>query len=622
MNKNIEKMISKIIVNQELCENLIQQRSLDDAYKFCHSVSGGYTKKEFEDFFDEIMDDHNTVPEEMEDESMADVSGGANKNIYAKIMAYSLSALTLVSSVNVEAASDISQSVTASKPQSVNASKDSFWQRHKKLIIGLGVTGLVILLGGSYYWYKKSGEQQSPPEQKKQTPDAGSSKAKSQKNKSQTKKQKKDDEDELAENIKNDPESKAYQLYKGFKNSIYSIPKIGGALAFAGAGFYLLSDIGSIARQIAIIDSANWSINRLIDKFADFRKRARRMISHEELSLNDAFGNLKYLFEEVKGQEKAKEQVKSIVYGILHRKNQAKLSGKKYNRGDVLYFTGPSGVGKSLMATGLAKYKILTSNTEPFQISASEVDKESSRTAIDQLFGLDTFGYGGYDDYGQSGNRIIATPKNLVKYLNNNPDGVVIIDEYDKMWSPNLDEIFRTITDHGVINVKGKTIDCSGITFILTSNESTKSIQGGNQASETAEEIDDGTGSRTKIKHDKSFINRLQPVEFSNLSSEEYIKIIQKEFKEELIGYWADPEVNGIEIVMDDKCLKNMAKNVEAKNKGARHITKLQSDLFRDISIKVFDAEEKEKDFYRGKKIFVEFNPENEQFILRDNAAK
>ena len=57
---------------------------------------------------------------------------------------------------------------------------------------------------------------------------------------------------------------------------------------------------------------------------------------------------------------------------------------------------------------------------------------------------------------------------------------------------------------------------------------------------------------------------------------------------------------------------------VEKKNIGARYITKLQSDLFRDISMKVFDAEEKGKDFYRGKKIFVEFNPDTEEFTLKD----
>ena len=283
--------------------------------------------------------------------------------------------------------------------------------------------------------------------------------------------------------------------------------------------------------------------------------------------------------------------------------------GHKYDRGDVLYFAGPSGVGKTLMAKGLAKYKILTTNADPFYMSASEVDKESSESVVDQLFGNKYYGgYGGYG-YDNGGRNVITKPKNLVKYLNDNPDGIVIVDEYDKMWSPALDEVFRTIVDKGTISVKGQTIDCSGITFILTSNESKSSLEGGNQDQTQDKDVDDG---------DKSFINRLQPVEFENLSSAEYAQIINKEIKKDLVDYWADPNVKGLKVNLDEKCLKDMAVVVEKKNQGARYITKLQSDLFRDISMKVFEVEKDKKDFYRGKKINVEFNPDTEEFTLKD----
>jgi ATP-dependent Clp protease ATP-binding subunit ClpA len=417
------------------------------------------------------------------------------------------------------------------------------------------------------------------------------------------------------------PLTAAKQMHDNILNWFLGLPVIGPVLGVGAVVGLIISDLGAVSSAVSKIDNASWSFSKLIQKFADFRKSVSNKINHIELSLDDAFGNLRYLFEEIKGQEKAKEQIKSIVYGILHRKNQAKLVDKKYDRGDVLLFYGPSGVGKTLIAKGLAEYKILTSNAEPFYISASEVDKDSKETVIEQLFGGGSYAYGGYDDYNGS-NKVSSAPKSLVKYLNSNPDGVVIIDEYDKMWSPALDEIFRTIMDHGVVSIKGQMIDCSGITFILTSNESAKSIQGGNQDDQTPEEVDDGTGSRTTNKHDKSFLNRLQPVEFSNLSSKEYALIIQKDFKDDLVGYWANPEVNGIDIVIDDVCLANMAKVVENKNIGARYITKLQSDLFRDISMKVFDAEVKEKDFYRGKKILVSFNPATEEFTLRGEEGK
>ena len=61
-----------------------------------------------------------------------------------------------------------------------------------------------------------------------------------------------------------------------------------------------------------------------------------------------------------------------------------------------------------------------------------------------------------------------------------------------------------------------------------------------------------------------------------------------------------------------------MAVVVEKKNQGARYINKLQSDLFRDITMKVLEVERDKKDFYRGKTINVEFNPDTEEFTLKD----
>ena len=44
MNKNIDKMISVIIEDQKLCEALIRQKSLEDAYEFYNK---DYTRVKF-----------------------------------------------------------------------------------------------------------------------------------------------------------------------------------------------------------------------------------------------------------------------------------------------------------------------------------------------------------------------------------------------------------------------------------------------------------------------------------------------------------------------------------------------------------------------------------------------
>jgi len=418
-------------------------------------------------------------------------------------------------------------------------------------------------------------------------------------------------------------QKKAETKYNEFFDWLLEKPGVGSLLLFAATVGVFIDKFGTIARSISYISSATWPISNMIERFRSWAKHLENNLNKKPVELGESIDNLEYLFDEVKGQKKAKDEVRSIVFNILHRKKHAELTGKPYGHGDVLYFYGPSRVGKTLMARGLAKYKILSPNTEPYYISASEVDKDSRKdTILDQLFGMNNYGgfggFGGYDFYGGNNQNVISKPKNLVKYISENPNGIVIIDEYDKMWSPALDEVMRTIVDNGIINVKGQTINCSGITFILTSNESTQSIKGGNQ--DVEKDVDDGTGSRTYIKHDKSFLNRIRPVEFENLAADDYEQIIRKEFKRDLIDYWINPEVCGLDVLIGNKAIKDMAKAVEKKNQGASFISDLMADLFRDISIKVYQADLKEKDYYRGKRMFVDFDAENNSFILNDEA--
>lgn len=613
MNNNIEKLIDKISKSDKTCKKLMMASSLEEAYDICISIQGGYTIQELEQFLDSIE-----APEDLNPENktinLENISGGARSNTYPKILACSLALLTTVSSMtHPVGAADKAKANTSNKTSFHSEKKQSFWSKYKKIILSGGLVGAVML--GLFFFYPRGQANTSPaknkdtePKKPETTPDDF----------------KPDDfkiDDEVKKEImeyikkKKEQDNDAYSRAKRWiQKNIF--PSSSPFQSFSNA----VSDLSDLAKKVATIGTAQWTVSNLWNQFLDFRKYLDRKINTEELSLDDAFGNLDILFKEIKGQEKAKKQVKSIVYGILHRKNQAKLMGRKYEQGDVMYFAGPSGVGKTLMAKGLAKYKILTTNSEPFYMSASEVDKESSESVVDQLFGNKYYGgYGGYGyGYDNQTRNVIGRPKNLVRYLNENPNGIVIVDEYDKMWSPALDEVFRTIVDKGTISVKGQTIDCSGITFILTSNESTSSLVGGNQDVTADKDVDDGTGSRTQIKHDKSFINRLQPVEFENLSSAEYAQIIEKEIKKDLVNYWADPDVKELEVNLDEKCLKDMAVVVEKKNQGARYITKLQSDLFRDITMKVLEVERDKKDFYRGKKINVEFNPDTEEFTLKD----
>ena len=89
-----------------------------------------------------------------------------------------------------------------------------------------------------------------------------------------------------------------------------------------------------------------------------------------------------------------------------------------------------------MIAKGLADFNVLSSST-PYYMSASSIDKKSNESYIEQLFGVNR-SYYGYRNENSNGE---AT--SLVQYIASNPNGVVVIDEYDKMWCEGLDETFR-----------------------------------------------------------------------------------------------------------------------------------------------------------------------------------
>lgn len=593
---NIETAIVEILNSEELFEKLCEAKTLEDAYNFCISVHGGYTLQEFEEFLENI-----DVPEFEKidkDINLDKISGGKSKSNYSKILAFSLSMITLTapiaSATQVVAEEGKAQPLATSKK---NTKKVSFWQKYKRYFIHAGIVGGAI--AGLVLLYVINGKLISPG------PD------KSDKNENV--------DLEAQTSDKEGKGVKSQNLYGRAKSWVndHFFPRWGPL----SMGSEMLEDMGVFSKRVAQIGGASWIVKRAWNKFQEYKKRLDKKIDHEEFDYKNAQKNLGELLKTIAGQERAKRQIKDIVSKIVNRRNQAKLSGVKYAHGDVLYFAGPSGVGKTLMAEGLAKYKILSNTTDVFTISASEVDRESPESVVEQLFGMNRNSYsswgGGFGMRSMEGG-VVSEPKNLVKYLNQNRDGVVIINEYDKMWSRSLDEVFRTIIDNGVVNVKGQKIDCSGITFVLTSNEDSASLGLKEDPKQK------NNPSRTHINHDKSFLNRLHPVEFEDLSVENYVKIIDKEIRNDVVNYWARPDVAGMNIVIDDECLKSMAVVVRRKKQGARYIDALAGELFSIATDKLnYKVNETGKeDCYKGQKVYALYDPDAEEFTLLDEDEK
>ena len=221
----------------------------------------------------------------------------------------------------------------------------------------------------------------------------------------------------------------------------------------------------------------------------------------------------------IKGQEKAKNKIKETVASIIDARNEAKENVKPYGKGDVIYMPGPSGVGKTFSAECLAR-AIMGPNSEPIRIDSSCFDKKSEVSLKEQILYM-------REQQKNNGNmNFYYVDNSLAAKIATNPNIVLIFDEYDKWCTPETDELLRTIMDQGVIYKNGERIDCSGLLVLVLSNEDHSSVTAGNGMGIFQ---DDGTGSRTHVVHDKSFLNRLQIIEFDNLYEDDYAEITQEQ---------------------------------------------------------------------------------------------
>lgn len=383
------------------------------------------------------------------------------------------------------------------------------------------------------------------------------------------------------------------------ENAILGIAGIGGAVTVLKYGADLIKFLGSCAKNIFNISYLRFASGNFINMYKETLELFKP--PPKGTDKETALQSFDRIFKNFYGQEEAILTLKSHLYDIVVAKDQVKWRGKKYSHCDVIYLYGPSGVGKSFIAKRLPC--VLIKNCEPLIVSSSDVDKEKEESVVDQLFNSTSKSC-------ENSSRI--TPiKPLIKYLKKNPGGVVIFEEYDKFCTPALDEVFRTAIEQGTINIDGEKIDCSGTTFIFTSNEDDVSMEGFEKTDEDKLGKQSVREGYTRVWHSKSFLNRIKKVRFKNLTAKEYEKIMKNHFNE-TIAYWEDPQNAGIKLNIDNKILEELSKKVEEINQGARPIDLwIIPEIQMSLGDKIKSAPD--YDFYRNKSFSVVYDSQNKK---------
>lgn len=211
-----------------------------------------------------------------------------------------------------------------------------------------------------------------------------------------------------------------------------------------------------------------------IDRLIDLYKFGIRENPWEKLKVqkSDLLANAHAeLAKHVKGQDRAINAVVDILKrAVMGLSGVQHSSGANKPRG-VLFFAGPTGVGKTELAKSLARLLFEDEST----CLRFDMSEYASSHSDQKLMGAPP-GYVGYAAGGQ-----------LTNAIKKNPFSVLLFDEIEKADPTILDKFLQILEDGRMTDGKGETVYFSEAIIIFTSNLGTY-----------VEERDELTGARTR----------------------------------------------------------------------------------------------------------------------------
>ncbi|WP_394555368.1 hypothetical protein C1N61_27920 (plasmid) [Priestia aryabhattai] len=267
------------------------------------------------------------------------------------------------------------------------------------------------------------------------------------------------------------------------------------------------------------------------------------------------------LNRELIGQASA---VNTLSRAIKHFRSE--LTEKK--KPIVLFFSGPTGVGKTESAKLLAK-NLMFSEDAMIRFNMSEYMEQAS---LSKLIGTSP-GYIGFEQNGR-----------LTEAVNKNPNTIILLDEFEKA-HPRISDIFLSIFDEGEIaDSKNNVIDFRNTIIILTSNIGT---QKKSNLGFQSDQPNDVTKEALNEAYRKEFINRLdEVVTFNSLSKADIEKILDIRIQK----YKNHLSKNGITLHIEEEVKSVLVEKGFKPEYGARELLnrvfrKEIEDLVIDFSL-------------------------------------
>ena len=243
---------------------------------------------------------------------------------------------------------------------------------------------------------------------------------------------------------------------------------------------------------------------------------------------------------------------------LIEITKKIKLDIKDKNKSYSLLFCGPTGVGKTFLASTFAKELVGEDN-----IIKLDMSEYSESISINKLIGSPA-GYVGYEDN-----------KNIFEQIRNKPYSVLILDEIEKAHK-SIINLFLSILDEGKCKDSySREINFNNVVIIMTSNAYvSKDLMGFNKTkkSNTLEEF-----------FSKEFINRIDEIiSFNSFTKEDIDKIILKEANNLYKKY-------GKENILKLETIDKIIEESDYQKYGVRRLCKIvRKEIENEILTSVF----------------------------------
>ncbi len=316
-------------------------------------------------------------------------------------------------------------------------------------------------------------------------------------------------------------------------------------------------------------------------------KSEAQKLSHAETELT----------KRIAGQEEAIQVVSNAL-----RRSRAGISEENKPIGSFL-FVGPTGVGKTELAKGLAEFMFDDENSL-LRLDMSEFMEKHS---VAKIIGSPP-GYVGHDEAGQ-----------LTEKIRRRPYSVILFDEIEKAHPEVFNILLQILDDGRITDSKGRTVNFKNTIIIMTSNLGNEVIKqysiGFDEAKEDETKEKQGE-MKEKIhnilrEHFKlEFLNRIDEiVVFKSLSKDILARIVDLELQKVQNRL----KNKDISLKINKKVKEMLAEKGYDTTFGARPLKRIiQNMLLNELSQKIIEGNIKE-----GNKVTIDIGPKDENVQLK-----